>query len=85
MSCFILPGKNGRTQTIVHKLAVRSLICVVLLNPKVTPQVGLAQCFLNRFIMMHDRLSMSGDVQLLVRKLNVQRYHLYEKNTEKYI
>lgn len=86
--CYVMlyfPWKKGRTQTIVYKSAVRSLTCMVLLNLKVTPQMGLAQYSLTNLLIMPDRLSIFEDVQLLVRKLNLQLCHPCEKNTGKYI
>lgn len=77
--------EKRRAQTIIYKLAVRSLTCIALLNPKVTPQVSLAQYSLTNLLMMPDSLSIFEDVQLFLRKLNSQLCHPCEKNTEKYI
>lgn len=81
---FFSPEKR-EDSTHCLQVAVRSLACVVLLNQKVIPQVGLAQYSLINLLMMPDRLSIFEDVQLLVRKLNLQLCHPCEKNTEKYI
>lgn len=86
--CYVMlyfPWKKGRTQTVVYKLAVRSFACMVMRNPKVTPQVGLAQYSLTNLLMMPDGLSVFEDVQLLARKLNLQLCHPCEKNTERYV
>lgn len=77
--------EKRRTQTIVYKLSVRSLTCIVLLNPKVIPQVSLAQYSLTNLLMMPDSLPIFEDVQLFLTKLNLQLCHPCEKNTEKYI
>lgn len=82
---FFFPRKKGGLNPLFTKVAVRSLACVVLLNQKVIPQVGLAQYSLINLLMMPDRLSIFEDVQLLVRKLNLQLCHPCENNTEKYI
>lgn len=81
---FFSPEKR-EDSTHCLQVAVRSLACVVLLNQKVIPQVGLAQYSLINLLMMPDRLSIFEDVQLLVRKLNLQLCHPCENNTEKYI